>query len=73
VEKNYLALPAEWLRLNPNFRLHIPFKPRLLTPHPFTNQDTITIARGPIIYCLEDVDNDWVTDHFKVRRLFLWQ
>lgn len=39
--------------------------PRFLSPHPFTHQDTITLARGPLIYCLEDIDNPWVTDHFK--------
>jgi hypothetical protein len=38
---------------------------RLLSHHPFTNQNTITVARGPLIYCAEDVDNKWVDDHFK--------
>lgn len=33
--------------------------------HPATNQNTLTIARGPLIYCAEDVDNLWVDDHFK--------
>lgn len=23
------------------------------------------VARGPLIYCLEDVDNTWVDDHFR--------
>jgi uncharacterized protein len=39
--------------------------PRLISPHPYTNQDTLALARGPIVYCVEDVDNTWVTDHFK--------
>jgi uncharacterized protein len=39
--------------------------PRLITPHPFTNQPVAAVARGPIVYCVEDADNDWVTDHFK--------
>lgn len=38
---------------------------RLLAPHPYTNQPIVAIARGPLIYCAEDVDNSWVDDHFK--------
>jgi uncharacterized protein len=40
-------------------------KPRYISPHPYTNQDIIALARGPIVYCVEDVDNPWVNDHFK--------
>lgn len=25
----------------------------------------MALARGPIIYCVEDFDNPWVDDHFK--------
>lgn len=25
----------------------------------------MAVARGPLIYCLEDFDNPWVEDHFK--------
>jgi DUF1680 family protein len=38
---------------------------RFVSPHPYTNQDIISLARGPLIYCVEDVDNLWVDDHFK--------
>jgi uncharacterized protein len=41
------------------------FAPRLLRQHPSANQNTVTVARGPLIYCAEDVDNEWVDDHFK--------
>jgi DUF1680 family protein len=37
----------------------------MLQQHPATNQKTLTIARGPLIFCAEDVDNEWVDDHFK--------
>lgn len=37
----------------------------MIAPHPLTNQKTLTIARGPLVYCVEDVDNTWVTDHFR--------
>jgi|SRR5690242_9436287 len=65
VTKGYLLVPAEYLEVHPDFTLAIDLKPRLITPHPLTNQQTLTIARGPIIYCVEDVDNEWVSDHFR--------
>lgn len=60
-----MTLPAEWLKHNPKFELNIPLKPRFVSPHPYTNQDIIALARGPLIYCVEDFDNVWVEDHFK--------
>ena len=65
VEKGYLTLPADWLKHNTRFELNIPLKPRFVSPHPYTNQDIIALARGPLIYCVEDFDNAWVDDHFK--------
>ena len=65
MQGGYLQLSSTYLRANPSFTLHLPLAARFISPHPFTNQDTVTIARGPMIYCLEDVDNAWVTDHFK--------
>jgi len=64
-EKGYLTLPPKWLEENPTFELDMPLKPRFLSPHPYTNQDIIALARGPLIYCVEDFDNPWVEDHFK--------
>ena len=43
--------------------------PRLISPHPYTNQPIVALARGPIVYCVEDIDNAWVTDHFKTVQL----
>lgn len=62
----YLELPADWVKANPSFELDIPLKPRVIRPHPYTNQDIVALARGPIVYCVEDVDNPWVEDHFRV-------
>lgn len=39
--------------------------PRLIYSHPYTNQDTLTVAYGPLIYCLEDLDNPFESNHFK--------
>ena len=62
----YLSLPPSYVASNPNFTLSLSgFTPRYLTPHPYTNQNTVTLARGPIIYCAEDVDNAWEENHFK--------
>ncbi|KAK5087346.1 hypothetical protein LTR70_002165 [Exophiala xenobiotica] len=72
IQKGYLHIPSSYLAALPNqsFTLSLPVTPRLITPHPYaTNSNTLTLARGPIIYCVEDVDNPWVTDHFKSVRL----
>lgn len=63
----YARVPATWVDHNSRFELNIPLKPRVIRPHPYSNQDIVALARGPIVYCVEDVDNLWVDDHFKVR------
>ncbi|CAN8097447.1 unnamed protein product [Discula destructiva] len=65
LSKGYLHLDATYLKSNPRFKLTIPLEPRLLRPHPFTLQRIAVLARGPLVYCLEDVDHPWATDHFK--------
>ncbi|OQV07724.1 hypothetical protein CLAIMM_12119 [Cladophialophora immunda] len=69
VEKGYLVLPAAWVSENPSFTLEVDLHPRLVAPHPYTNQDTLALIRGPIVYCVEDRDNPWVVDHFKSVQL----
>ncbi|KAF2093592.1 DUF1680-domain-containing protein [Rhizodiscina lignyota] len=61
----YLLLPPTYLHANASFTLRIPLKPRLLSPHLYTNQRIAAVARGPLVYCAEDVDNPWEADHFK--------
>lgn len=66
VEKNYLVLDPSYVAQNPTFSIDIKgFETRYLSPHPYSNQNTLAIARGPIVYCAEDVDNKWETNHFK--------
>ena len=69
LEKGYLILLADWVATNSLFTLDVDISPRLISPHPYTNQDTIALARGPIVYVVEDVDNPWVKDHFKSVQL----
>lgn len=66
LHKGYLTLSPTYLAENPTFQLSVPFIPRTISPHPYTHQNVISIARGPLIYCVEDFDNPWVDDHFKV-------
>ncbi|KAB8297306.1 hypothetical protein EYC80_002660 [Monilinia laxa] len=65
LSKGYLTIPPEYLKTHSNFQLHIPLEPRYISPHPYTNQNIVALARGPIVYCAEDHDNPWVNDHFK--------
>ncbi|KAI0152802.1 glycoside hydrolase family 127 protein [Xylariaceae sp. FL1272] len=66
IENGYLILPPTYTSSNKSFTLDIHgFTPRFIVPHPYTNQRTITLARGPLIYCVEDVDNPWERDHFR--------
>ncbi|TVY92714.1 Non-reducing end beta-L-arabinofuranosidase [Lachnellula willkommii] len=64
-DKGYISLPPEWLKTNTKFHLEIPLAARFISPHPYTNQNIVALARGPIVYCIEDFDNAWVDDHFK--------
>ena len=36
---------------------------RLLSPHPLTGHDTLTVSRGPIIYTAESIDNPFEEKH----------
>ncbi|OTA70433.1 glycoside hydrolase family 127 protein [Hypoxylon sp. EC38] len=66
IEKGYLVLTPAYTSANRAFSIQIDgFKPRFISPHPYTNQNTLTLARGPLIYCVEDVDNAWEQDHFR--------
>ncbi|KAJ8130593.1 hypothetical protein O1611_g3034 [Lasiodiplodia mahajangana] len=66
VVDGYLVLPPSYTSGNKAFTLQVHgFEPRYISPHPYTNQRTLTLARGPLIYCVEDVDNPWENDHFR--------
>ena len=65
-KNGYLELTPQWLSSNSAFTLSIDMKPRWIASHPLTNQKTLSLARGPSVYCVEDTDNPWVNDYFKV-------
>lgn len=66
LEAGYLVLSPSYVASNPSFSLAVHgFEPRFVAPHPYTNQHTLSLARGPVVYCVEDVDNEWEENHFK--------
>ncbi|CAG7563395.1 unnamed protein product [Fusarium equiseti] len=66
LQKGYLTLNPSYVTKNREFSLTIAnFTPRYIAPHPYTNQRTLTLARGPLVYCMEDADNTWEDNHFK--------
>ena len=69
LHNGYLSIPSAWLASNQAFSLKLPQSPRWIAPPIQTGQDIVALARGPVVYCVEDLDNDWVQDHFKVRNL----
>ncbi|TKX21417.1 beta-L-arabinofuranosidase-like protein 1 [Elsinoe australis] len=69
IQKGYLRLPTSFTSKNASFDITFPMTPRFIAPHPFTNLNVVALARGPLVYCVEDVDNDWVTDHFRTLLL----
>jgi DUF1680 family protein len=60
VEKGYLYIPPS---TDSKIKLTLPLKPRKMYAHPKTNKDEICIMRGPLVYCIEDVDNEVDVDN----------
>ncbi|KAL3447122.1 hypothetical protein BJX65DRAFT_98070 [Aspergillus insuetus] len=63
VRSGYLYIPeAENLEVRLSFQV----KARKIYPNPALGKDEICIMRGPLVYCIEDVDNDVDIDHVGV-------
>ena len=67
----YLRIESDWLAKNKKFSLRVPMKPRWIAPPTMTGQDIVALMRGPVVYCVEDFDNEWVQDHFKASILII--
>ncbi|KAL7898779.1 hypothetical protein HDV63DRAFT_397281 [Trichoderma sp. SZMC 28014] len=66
IDKGYLSLHPSYTVINRKFSITIGgFEPRYISPHLYTAQNVLGIARGPIVYCMEDVDNPWQHNHFR--------
>ncbi len=57
-ESKYLTIKREW-NPNDNIRINFPMKILIHRSHPKVkpNRNKIAISRGPLVYCLEDLDN----------------
>ncbi|MCX7795074.1 MAG: glycoside hydrolase family 127 protein [bacterium] len=60
LENGYIVIDREWHNED-TVKLELSMKPEFLESHPSVkaNIGRIAIRRGPIIYCLEAVDNPW--------------
>lgn len=55
VKDGYLYLPA---MTDGNVKVVFDFKPRKMYAKPITGKNEVCIMRGPLVYCVEDADND---------------
>ncbi|CAH0055204.1 unnamed protein product [Clonostachys solani] len=53
LEKGYLYCSAE----NTEIHINLPIMFRKVYSHPATGKNDVCLMRGPLVYCLEDVDN----------------
>ncbi|KAJ4245054.1 hypothetical protein NW762_014264 [Fusarium torreyae] len=60
VKDGYLYLPAS---SSGTIKLTFDFKPRKMYANPITGKNEVCIMRGPLVYCIEDVDNDVDVDN----------
>jgi uncharacterized protein len=56
--KGYFVLEREW-KTGDRLELDLPMPPRQVAAHPLvrTNHGRLALQRGPVVYCLEAVDN----------------
>lgn len=57
LRNGYLHLPPVE---NSTIKLQFPFEPRKVYANPKTGKDEIALMLGPLVYCIEDVDNEFV-------------
>jgi DUF1680 family protein len=64
----YFELRRRW-GINDLVKISIPMRPRLVSSHPWveSNWGRVAISRGPLIYCLEEIDNK----EFDIRDLVI--
>lgn len=55
MRQGYLHLPP---LKNCTIQLHFPLDPRKVYAHPKTGKDEVALMLGPVVYCIEDVDNE---------------
>ncbi|KAJ5833267.1 hypothetical protein N7474_001578 [Penicillium riverlandense] len=58
-ENGYLHIPAAAV-VGQTVKLHFGMRTRKVYAHPRTGKDEVCIMRGPLVYCMEEIDNDGV-------------
>ena len=68
VTKGYATIEREW-RAGDEIRLHLEMPVERLSAHPAVTQDTgrVALKRGPVVYCLEEVDNGIAPQRFILK------
>ncbi|MEM4878981.1 MAG: glycoside hydrolase family 127 protein [Desulfurococcaceae archaeon] len=68
VPGTYFEIMKKW-DIGDHVEIYLPIKPRLVRAHPWIESDynKLAIARGPLIYCIEQKDNE----NFDIRDLFI--
>ena len=68
VTKGYATIEREW-RAGDEIRLHLEMPVERLSAHPAVAQDTgrVALKRGPVVYCLEEVDNGIAPQRFILK------
>lgn len=68
IAKGYATIDREW-RAGDEIRMHLDMPVERLSAHPAVSQDTgrIALKRGPVVYCLEEVDNAMAPQRFVLK------
>ncbi len=68
VTKGYATIEREW-QAGDEVRLHMDMPVERLSAHPAVTQDTgrVALKRGPVVYCLEEVDNGIAPQRFVLK------
>ncbi|MGN6487128.1 MAG: glycoside hydrolase family 127 protein [Devosia sp.] len=68
VSKGYATIEREW-RAGDKIRLHMDMPVERLSAHPAVTQNAgrVALKRGPIVYCLEEVDNGIAPQRFVLK------
>lgn len=65
IRNGYLHIPPSNLSIT-SIGLTFSLKPRKVYANPKTDKDEVCLMRGPLVYCIEDVDNAVDVDHVAV-------
>lgn len=67
VDANYLTVNRQW-NDGDEIIINLQQQPKKIATHPnvTSNIGKVALKRGPIVYCLEEVDNDWPLHYYSI-------